>query len=65
MHSLLYPLFHTECPSGSRFVDIDILFMFHESTIAINGIQNMPRVIQVINVQNQSKMIPSQVHDDV
>ena len=25
----------------------------------------MSRVIQIINVRNQSKMIPSQIHDDV
>ena len=45
--------------------DIDISFTFHESTITINRIKNMSRVIQVINVQNQRKMIPSQIHDDV
>ena len=44
-------------------IDIDILFMFHESTITINRIQNMSRVIRCINVWNQNKLIPCQVHE--
>jgi len=51
--------------SAWHYLIFDILFTFHESTITINRIYNMSRVIHVINVLNQSKMIPSQVHDDV
>ena len=50
-------------PISSYLTDIDILFTFHESTITINRIQNMSRVVCCINVWNQNKLIPSQVHE--
>jgi len=42
-------------------IDIDILFTFHESTITINRIQNMLRVIY--KCMEPNILIPSQVHE--
>jgi hypothetical protein len=47
----------------SVYLIFDILFTFYKSTVTISRIQNMSRVTRCVNVWNQSKMIPSQVHE--